>query len=90
MSENDIIRAEVRLDPVLDADIIEEIEKSGMSRTIFFKLAAREMMKRREEEKVDERVKRLLSEVLAERGEVKPIETNKAKGRVAFGFKKEG
>jgi len=88
MSENDIIRAEVRLDPVLDADIIEEIEKSGMSRTIFFKLAAREMMKRREEEKVDERVKRLLSEVLAERGEVKPIEKVENKTRLGFGAKK--
>lgn len=89
MATNDKIRTDVQLDTVLDADIIADIELSGMQRATYFKYAARELMKHREEEKVDERVKRILNDLLASRGEVKPVETAKAKGRLGFGFKKE-
>lgn len=72
-----------------DADIIEFIEKSTMPRATQFKVAMRAHMKRQEEERFDVRVKRLLTEVLADRGEVvsspKKVES---KSRVGFGAKK--
>ena len=88
MLASDKIRTDVHLDVVLDADIIADIEKSGMQRATYFKQAARELIKHREEEKFDERVKRLLNEVLADRGEIKPIQKVESKTRLGFGAKK--
>ena len=72
-----------------DIDIIEFIEKSTMPRATQFKVAMRAYIQRQEEERFDERVKRLLTEVLADRGEVvsspKKVES---KSRVGFGAKK--
>lgn len=72
-----------------DIDIIEFMEKSTMQNATQFKVAMRAYMQRQEEERFDERVKRLLAEVLADRGEVvsspKKVES---KTRVGFGAKK--
>ena len=72
-----------------DIDIIEFMEKSTMQNATQFKVAMRAYMQRQEEERFDERVKRLLAEVLADRGEVvsspKKVES---KSRVGFGAKK--
>lgn len=68
-----------------DIDIIEFIEKSTMQNATQFKVAMRAYMQRQEEERFDVRVKRLLDEVLSERGEVvsspKKVES---KSRVGF------
>lgn len=88
MSRNDKIRTEIHLDVVADTDILEDIERTGMQRATYFKYAARELMKRREEEAVDERVKRLINELLTERGEIKPVQKVENKTRLAFGVKK--
>lgn len=58
------IRVEVVLTDA-DVDIIEEMQASGMQRATFFKSAVRANMKRKEEERFDERVKRLLDDVLS-------------------------
>lgn len=71
-----------------DADIIEFIEKHDMPRATLFKVAMRSYMKRQEEERFDERVKRLLNDVLAERGEVRTVQTVESKKRLGFGAKK--
>ena len=71
-----------------DSDIIEFIEKSDMQRATLFKLAMRWYMQHQQEERFDERVKRLLNEVLAERGEVKPVQTVESKKRLGFGAKR--
>lgn len=73
-----------------DADIIEFIEKSTMPRATQFKVAMRAFMKQQEEERFDVRVKRLLDEVLAERGEagVKSVEKAESRSRLGFGAKK--
>lgn len=82
------IRCEVVLTDA-DVDIIEAIEASGLQRATFFKVAARAYLQHKDEERFDVRVKRLLTEVLADRGEVvsspKKIES---KTRVGFGAKK--
>ena len=71
-----------------DIDIIEAIEQSGMKRASFFRYVAREHIRRKEEERFDERVKRLLTEVLADRGEVKTVQTVESKKRLGFGAKR--
>lgn len=72
-----------------DIDIIEFIEKSTMQNATQFKVAMRAYMQRQEEERFDVRVKRLLTEVLAERGEVVSAPTKvESKTRVGFGAKK--
>lgn len=71
-----------------DIDIIEAIEQSGMKRASFFRYVAREYLRRKEDEKADERIKRLINELLAERGEVKTVQTVESKRRVGFGAKR--
>lgn len=72
-----------------DADLIEYITSKDIPRATQFKNAMREKIARREEEQFDERVKRLLGEVLAERGEVAPsIAKVESKKRLGFGAKK--
>lgn len=72
-----------------DIDIIEFIESNSMQNATIFKVAMRAYIQRQEEERFDVRVKRLLTEVLADRGEVvsapKKVES---KTRVGFGAKK--
>lgn len=81
------IRTEIVLTDA-DSDIIEFIEKNDMQRATLFKVAMRAYMKRQEEEQFDERVKRLLNEVLANRGELKNVQTVESKSRLGFGAKK--
>ncbi len=72
-----------------DIDIIEFIESNTTPRATQFKVAMRAYIQRQEEERFDVRVKRLLNEVMAERGEV--VSTPKkveSKTRVGFGAKK--
>lgn len=82
----------LRIEVVLteaDADIIEFIQSSSVPRATQFKLAMREKMQRREEEKFDVRVKRLLDEVLAQRGDSGPIvQEIKQKPMLGFGGKR--
>lgn len=88
MSKNDKVRTDVHLDVILDADILADIEQSGMQRATYFKHVAREAMRHREEEQFDERVKRLLNDVLAQRGEIKPVTKVESKSRLGFGAKR--
>lgn len=82
------LRVEVVLTEA-DADIIEFIQASNVPRATQFKLAMREKMQRRDEEKFDERVKRLLDEVIADRGaSSSPIQKVESKKRLGFGAKK--
>lgn len=82
------LRVEVVLTDA-DADIIEYLAKHDIPRATQFKNAIREKMQRREEEQFDERVKRLLGEVLTEKGRSAPQVTKvDSKKRVAFGAKK--
>ncbi|MCY9546761.1 hypothetical protein [Lysinibacillus xylanilyticus] len=82
----------LRIEVVLteaDADIIEFIQSSSVPRATQFKLAMREKMQRREEEKFDTRVKRLLDEVLAQRGVSNPVINEvKPSKRLGFGGKR--
>lgn len=83
----------LRIEVVLteaDADIIEFIQSSSVPRATQFKLAIREKMQRREEEKFDSRVKRLLDEVLAQRGVSSPaVKEVKSKPKLGgFGGKR--
>lgn len=71
-----------------DADIIEFIGKSTMPRATQFKVAMRAYMKQQEEERFDVRVKRLLDEVLVDRGEVRTVEKAESRSRLGFGAKK--
>lgn len=61
------MRVEVLLSEA-DEDIIEFITSNNTPRSAQFKNAMRSYMKRQTEEQFDIRVKRLLNEVLAERG----------------------
>lgn len=82
------LRVEVVLTDA-DADIIEYLEKHDIPRATQFKNAIREKMQRREEEQFDERVKRLLGEVLAEKGMSAPQITKvESKKRLGFGAKR--
>ena len=82
------IRVEVVLTEA-DIDIIEFIESNTTPRATQFKIAMRAFMKQQEEERFDVRVKRLLNEVMAERGDA-PFKSEKveSKSRVAFGAKR--
>jgi len=85
------IKDKLRVEIVLteaDADIIEFIEKNDMPRATLFKVAMRSYIQRQDEERFDERVKRLLNEVLAERGEVRTVQKVESKKRLGFGAKK--
>lgn len=68
-----------------EQDMIDFIQNSGMQRATLFKKALREMMNRKKEEEFDERVKRLLNEVIAERG-ANPVVVNEVKPKKKLGF----
>lgn len=72
-----------------DEDIMEFMSRSTMPRATQFKVAMRLYMRHQEEERFDIRVKRLLDEVLAERGSVTvtKVETSETRSRLAFGSK---
>lgn len=82
----------MRIEVVLteaDVDIIEEMQASGMQRATFFKMVARAYMRNKEEERFDIRVKRLLDEVLAQRGVSGPlVQEVKQKPMLGFGGKR--
>lgn len=82
----------IRVELVLtesDIDIIEEMQSSGLQRATFFKMATRSYMRNKEEERFDERVKRLLSEVIAQSGMSNTvIEDVKPKKKLGFGSKR--
>lgn len=80
------LRTEIRLTDA-DADIIDFLAKSDVPRATQFKNAIRAYMNRKEEEQFDARVKRLLSEVIADRGVNSSIEV-KPKKKLGFGAKK--
>jgi len=83
------LRIEVLLTDA-DEDIIEFIKSNNTPRSAQFKNAMRSYMKRQKEEQFDERVKRLLNDVLAERGEVSgKVEKITSKKRLGFGAKKD-
>jgi len=82
------LRVEVVLTDA-DADIIEYLSKHDIPRATQFKNAIRERMQRREEEQFDERVKRLLGEVMASQGISAPqVAKVESKKRLGFGAKK--
>jgi len=65
------------------------MQASGLQRATFFKMAARAYMRHKEEEQFDVRVKRLLDEVLAQRGDSGPIAQEvKPKKKLGFGSKR--
>lgn len=82
----------IRTDVILtdaDQDIIDFIQDRNIPRATLFKTAMRYYMNRKEEEKFDDRVKRLLNDVLEERGEVSvKVEKVASKKRLPFGHKK--
>lgn len=83
------LRIEVLLTDA-DDDIIEFIQSDNTPKSAQFKRAMRSYMRRREEEQFDRRVKRLLNEVIAERGDsvsTKPVEVAKEKKKVGFNAK---
>ena len=83
------LRIEVLLTDA-DEDIIEFIKANNTPRSAQFKNAMRSYMKRQKEEQFDERVKRILNDVLAERGEVSnKVEKITSKKRLGFGAKKD-
>ena len=82
----------LRTDVILteaEQDIIDFLLASDIPRATHYKIAMRAYMQRKEDEQFDERVKRLLSEALAERGEVvsAPVKVE-SKKRLGFGAKK--
>lgn len=83
---------QLRTDVILtesEQDMIDFIVASGIPRATLFKNAMRAYMNRKEEEQFDERVKRLLTDVLANRGEVLITPSKvESKSRVGFGAKK--
>lgn len=82
------VRVEVVLSEA-DIDIIDFIEKSTTPKATQFKIAMRAYMQQQEEERFDVRVKRLLTEVLAERGEtISNTTIVESKSRVGFGSKR--
>lgn len=82
------LRVEVVLTEA-DADIIEEMQASGLQRATFFKMAARAYMRHKEEEQFDVRVKRLFDETLAQLGVNGPIAREvKPKQKLGFGGKR--
>lgn len=82
------LRVEVVLTEA-DADIIEEMQASGLQRATFFKMAARSHMRHKEEERFDVRVKRLFDESLAQLGANGPIVKEvKPKQKLGFGGKR--
>lgn len=73
-----------------DQDMIDFILDSGIQRATLFKMAMRAYMNRKEEEKFDERVERLLKKVIAQNGTQMPasVEAVKKSNRVLFTSKK--
>lgn len=72
-----------------DQDIIDFINASNIPRATLFKMAMRAYMNRKEEEKFDERVERILKKVIAQNGAQMPasVDTVKNSKRVLFGSK---
>lgn len=82
------LRVEVVLTEA-DADIIEEMQASGLQRATFFKMAARAYMRHKEEERFDIRVKRLFDESLAQLAVSSPVVKEvKPKQKLGFGGKR--
>lgn len=69
-----------------EQDMIDFILDSGMQRATLFKKALRDMMNRKKEEEFDERVKRLLNEVIAERGANPAVIVDEVKPKKRLGF----
>lgn len=83
-----LLRVEVLLTDA-DEDIIEFITSNNTPRSAQFKNAMRAYMRGKDEEQVDVRVKRIISELLAEQGVNKPIVNEvKPKKKLPFGAKK--
>lgn len=84
----------VRIEVVLteaDQDIIDYLEGVKGPRSSHFKTAMRSYMYRSDENILDRRVKRIVNEMLKERGadiQVTPVKVTKAKRKVGFGAKK--
>lgn len=68
-----------------EQDMIDFVLESGLPRATLFKKALRDMMNRKKEEDFDERVKRLLNEVISERG-TNPVIVNEVKPKKSLGF----
>lgn len=83
------LRIEVLLTDA-DEDIIEFVTASKVPRSAQFKNAMRAYMKHQTEEQFDVRVKRLLSEVISERGVAAPVvvSVEPPKKKLGFGAKK--
>lgn len=81
------LRIEIRLTDA-DEDIIEFLSKSDVPRATQFKNAMRAYMNRKEEEQFDTRVKRLLSEVIAESELGRHTVEVKPKKKLGFSAKK--
>lgn len=83
------LRIEVLLTDA-DEDIIEFVTNSKVPRSAQFKNAMRAYMKKQTEEQFDVRVKRLLSEVVAEKGVVasQVVNVEPPKKKLGFGAKK--
>lgn len=83
-----LLRVEVLLTEA-DEDIIEFIKESKTPRSAQFKNAMRAYMRGKDEEKVDVRVKRLITELLAEQGVNKTIVNEvKPKKKLPFDAKR--
>ena len=85
-------KQKLRTDVILtdaEQDIIDFVLASDIPRATLFKIAMRTYMNRQEEEQFDERVKRLLTDVLANRGEVIASPSKvESKSRLGFGARK--
>lgn len=79
------LRIEVLLTDA-DEDIIEFIKANNTPRSAQFKNAMRSYMKRQTEEQFDLRVKRLLNEVIAERGVNTSIKAAEVTPKKKLGF----
>lgn len=79
------LRIEVLLTDA-DEDIIEFITSNSTPRSAQFKNAMRSYMKRQTEEQFDLRVKRLLNEVIADRGVNTSIQTTEVAPKKKLGF----
>lgn len=85
-------KQKLRTDVILteaDRDIIEFVLDSDIPRATLFKIAMRAYMQSKEDEQFDERVKRLLTDVLESRGELTDVPAKvEGKSRVGFGARK--
>lgn len=72
-----------------DQDIIDFINASNIPRATLFKIAMRAYINRKEEEKFDARVERILKKVITQNGTQMPasVEAVKKSSRVMFGSK---